>query len=77
MQRSQPFGRALDMMALISAAMQMPATEKQAAMQAIGPYVSRGKGRGKGKSAPHGAQMANIRAARKARNVRRHRARSH
>lgn len=41
---SRPFSRALQMMALISAAMQSAAP--QIALSKIGPYRSRGKGRG-------------------------------
>ena len=63
------------MMALIAAAMSIPQQHlQQAALAKIGPYQSRGKGKGKNQSAPHGKQMAGIRAAHKARNVARHRA---
>lgn len=54
----------------------MPPSLAQAAMADIGPYESRGKGKGGGNRRAPGAQMANIRAARKARSVRRHKARN-
>jgi hypothetical protein len=75
MQRSQPFGRAIAMMAAIAAATAMSPMAQQVAMAEIGPYESRGKGKGGGNRRAPGAQMANIRAARKARSVRRHKAR--
>jgi hypothetical protein len=73
-----PFRRARLMMAQIAAIMASVTgpLAQNAAIGALGPYVSRGKGKsnGKGHRAPHGAQMANIRAARKLRNVKRHHA---
>lgn len=72
--RSTPFARANAMMTLIAAAMSLPVSMQQAKLAEIGPYVSRGKGRGGRQSSPHGAHMASVRAARKARNVKRHRA---
>lgn len=82
MQRSKPFARAISMMGLISAAMAafpMAGQAQQAALAEIGPYESRGKGRGRSVigSGRHGAHMTAVRAARKARNVRRHKARAH
>lgn len=74
MQRSQPFARAMSMMALVAAAMSMPVHMQQAKLAEIGPYESQGKGKGGGNRRAAGAQMAGIRAARKSRNVRRHRA---
>lgn len=46
MHRSQPFARAMTMMAAISAAMGLDSIARQSAMSNIGPYKSRGKGRG-------------------------------
>jgi len=79
MQRSKPFARAIQMMGLIAAAMSLPVAMQQQAMAEIGPYESRGKGRsgnpiGRGR---HGAHMSAVRSARKARSVRRHKARAH
>lgn len=74
MQRSQPFARAIAMMSLIAAAMNMPIAMQQAALANIGPYESRGKGKGRGAIGSKGGHMAAVRAASKARNVRRHRA---
>lgn len=65
------------MMAAFAAASAMSPAAQQVAMAEIGPYESRGKGKGGsaiGNGRP-GAGMAFIRAARKARNVRRHKAR--
>lgn len=76
MQRSQPFARAIAMASMIAAAMAAnpwPGLAQQAALSKIGDYESRGKG---GKE-PHRRGNGSIkvkRAARKARNVRRHRA---
>jgi hypothetical protein len=67
------------MLAAISAILAATAGNQalqQAQLNAMGPYVSRGKGQGRSNRRAAGAQMANIRAARKARNVRRHRASS-
>ena len=75
--QNRSFARSHAMFALIAAAMSLPTQHaQQAALSAIAPYKSRGKGRskGNGNQAPHGKQMAHIRAAKKARNVRRHRA---
>lgn len=79
MQRSKPFARAISMMALVSAAMSLPLAMQQEAMAKIGPYESRGKGRGSSGigRGRHGAHMTAVRTARKARNVRRHKARAH
>jgi hypothetical protein len=48
--------------------------EQQAKIAQLGQYRSRGKGQGRSNRIAPGAGMANIRAARKVRNVRRHRA---
>lgn len=66
----QPFHRAAAMMALIAAAMRSAAP--QAAMAAIGPYVSRGKGGKRPHRANTGAACIK-RAAIKKRNIRLHR----
>jgi hypothetical protein len=62
------------MMALVAAAMSLGPSMQQDALAKIGPYESRGKGEGRSNRRAPGAGMASIRAARKARNVRRHRA---
>ncbi len=62
------------MMALVAAAMSLGPAMQAMALAKIGTYESRGKGEGRSNRRAPGAQMANIRAARKARNVRRHRA---
>lgn len=70
------------MMAAIGAAMlafPIPGVAQQQALSAILAYESRGKAGRKSRAynaAPHGKHMAGVRAARKARNVRRHRAAS-
>lgn len=46
MNRSTPFARANMMMAAIAAAMGLSSFAKESALSAIGPYKSRGKGRG-------------------------------
>lgn len=77
MAQSNPFKRAHMMMAAIAAIMSATAgniAAQQAQISALAPYESRGKGKGGHQHARHGAQMANIRAARKARNIKRHRA---
>ena len=77
MQRSNPFARPIQMMAAIAAAMAanpIPGAAQIAALNAIPAYESRGKGEGRSNRRAPGARMASIRAARKARNVRRHRA---
>ena len=77
--QSTPFRRANALMAAIATILASTAgnvAAQKAQLGALAPYESRGKGQGKGKAARHGARMANIRAARKARNVRRHRAAS-
>lgn len=62
------------MFAAIAAAMAMSNLgERQAALSAIGPYVSRGKGKGR-HQASNRTTAQNKRAAIKARNVKRHRA---
>jgi hypothetical protein len=79
MQRSAPFARAIQLMALVHACYQahpIPGIAQQQALAALPAYESRGKGgrKSRGAAAPHGAGMAAKRAALKARNVRRHRA---
>lgn len=80
MQRSAPFARAIQLMALVHACYQahpIPGIAQQQALSALPAYESRGKGGRKSRgynAAPHGAHMAGVRVARKARNVRRHRA---
>lgn len=76
MQRSSPFSRATAMMAAIASIMSMPASLQQAGLAELSPYVSRGKGRGFSPIGRKGGHMAAVRAARKARNVRRHKARA-
>lgn len=46
--QGNPFARANMMMAAIAAAMSLAGGAQREAMAAIGPYKSRGKGRGKG-----------------------------
>jgi hypothetical protein len=46
--QGNPFARANMMMAAIAAAMSLGGSAQREAMAGIGPYVSRGKGRGKG-----------------------------
>lgn len=74
---SKPFARAHQMMALIAAAMSMaePAMQ-QAALAKIGPYESRGKGKGGGNRVAAGAGMASHRAAMKKRRVQANKARA-
>lgn len=75
--QASPFSRAKAMMAAIAAVIasaQGNTAMQQAGLAAIGPYQSRGHGKGQRTKAPHGAQMAHIRAARKARRVKRHKA---
>lgn len=80
MQRSAPFARANLMIAAISAIMASTVgnlAAQQVKIAELGPYVSRGKGSSNGSGRnriARGAGMVFIRAARKARNVRRHRA---
>ena len=74
MHRSQPFARAILMMAAIQAAMTLPTHLQQAKLGESGPYESRGKGRGGPNRHAPGAGMASKRAAVKRRNVLRHRA---
>ncbi|MFL9943686.1 hypothetical protein [Paraburkholderia graminis] len=45
--QGNPFARATMMMAAIAAAMSLSGSAQREAMAGIGPYVSRGKGRGK------------------------------
>jgi hypothetical protein len=76
--KTQAFARARAMFAAIAAIMTEHSHDvgsQKAALAQLGPYVSRGKGKGGGNRVARGANMAGIRAARKARNVRRHRAR--
>jgi hypothetical protein len=73
MNHSQPFARAIAMMAAISAAMSLPRAMQRSALEQVGEYRSRGKGKGGGNRRAPGAHMAARRAAIKARNVRRHR----
>lgn len=74
--RSSPFARANAMMAQVAAIIAITASPllQQQKIAALGTYESRGKGEGVSNRRPPGARMAHIRAARKARNVRRHRA---
>lgn len=73
--RTNPFARAKMMFAAIAAAMSLPSIgQQQAAMDEIGPYRSRGNGKGMSNRRPRGAGMAAHRASVKARNVKRHRA---
>ena len=79
MKHGSPFRRAQMMMAAISAIMSstvgnMAAQQQQLA--ALGPYESRGKGKGGGNRIAARAGKANYRAALKARNIKRHRAAS-
>lgn len=67
------FARAAAMFALVQAAMRFPMGERQAKLDAIGPYVSRGKGEGRSNRTAPAAGMASVRKARKARNVARNR----
>jgi len=78
MKYGQPFARAQIMMAAIAGIMASTAGNlalQQSKIDALGPYVSRGKGKGSSRNgiAP-GAGKANHRAAMKRRNVLRHRA---
>lgn len=68
-----PFRRAMLMMAAIQAAMSLPTHLQQSRLTEIGPYESRGKGRGGPNRIAAGAGKANHRAAMKRRNVLRHR----
>lgn len=75
MLNSSPFSRSIAMMAAIAAAAGFSNQGmRESALADIGPYESRGKGKGGGNRRAPGAQMAGIRAARKTRNVKRHRA---
>ena len=77
MQIHNAFARAKTMFSLIAVAMSMGSLhQQQAAPAEIGPYVSRGKGEGKGPIGRKGGHKAAVRAATKARNSRRHRAAS-
>lgn len=69
MHRSQPFARAIAMMAALAAAATLPTHLQQARVREIGPYESRGKGRGMPNRKARGAGMAAHRAAVKRRNV--------
>lgn len=69
--KSAPFSRSLMMLALIHDAMTIPfAHLRQEALAAIGPYKSRGKGRGGWQKSRRAVAM-DKRAALKARNKRR------
>lgn len=70
--KSSPFSRASAMFSAIAAAMALAPSMQKVALSQIGPYESRGKG-GKAPSRRVGTKACQ-RAARKARNVRRHRA---
>ena len=73
---SGPFARARAMMALVAAMSSASAFQKvalQAQLNAMGPYQSRGHGRNKWSPSRHCVAM-DQRAARKARNVKRHKA---
>lgn len=48
--KNQAFGRAIAMAAAIAAAMRLTDGMRQSALDAIGPYVSRGKGKGRHRS---------------------------
>lgn len=76
MQSSKPFARASSMLAAIAAIMSMPASMQRASLDELGPYVSRGKRKDRSPIGRKGGHMAAVRAARKARNVRRHKARA-
>ncbi|BCF96606.1 hypothetical protein PPGU19_011750 [Paraburkholderia sp. PGU19] len=54
---ASPFARAQMMMAAIAAAMSLSGSAKHAAMSNIGPYESRGKGRGKTSPSRHTVAM--------------------
>jgi hypothetical protein len=76
MKSGTPFRRANMMMAAIQAVMLATAGNmamQQQQLHAIGPYESRGKGRGGPNRKAAGAGMANHRAAMKRRNVIKHR----
>jgi hypothetical protein len=47
---SQPFSRAIAMMSMITAAMRLGGAAKHLALSQIGPYKSRGKGKGRSKA---------------------------
>jgi hypothetical protein len=70
---SRPFARSIAMFALIPAAMRLPTgTAQRLALDGIGPYESRGKGKGlRARSRNTAAQVQ--RASIKARNVAKHR----
>lgn len=79
MKFGQPFHRAQLMAAAIGAILASTGGNvalQQQKLAELGPYVSRGKGKGGGNRRAAGAGKANHRAAIKARNVRRHRAAS-
>ncbi|MFJ1253402.1 hypothetical protein [Cupriavidus sp. CuC1] len=69
---SAPFARARAMFAAIAAAMALQGSARQLAMSAIGPYESRGKGKGR-RTASRNTTAQNKRAAIKARNRAKHR----
>lgn len=71
---SQPFARALAMMAMISAAMRMDGAAKHTAMMNIGQYQSRGKGIGKVTYARSGTVAQQKRSSTKAKNRAKHKA---
>lgn len=73
---SQPFHRAMLMMAAIQAAMSLDVAGRAAAMGNIGTYQSRGKGRGNVTYASSGTNAQAQRAAIKAKNRKRNKARS-
>lgn len=74
MQRATPFARAKAMFAAIAAASAIAHVfEREKALQAIGPYVSRGKGKGRHQASSHTTAQSK-RAAIKARNVKLNRA---
>lgn len=69
---SQPFARAIAMFALISQAMRLDGSAKHLALSNIGPYESRGKGKGlRSRSRNTAAQVK--RASIKAKNRAKHR----
>ena len=77
MQRSAPFARAMAMAAAIAGIISsaVSASVQQAQLAELGPYVSRGKGEGRGNRRAPGAHKSAQRAAMKLRRVKKHKAR--
>lgn len=71
---SQPFHRAMLMMAAIQASMSLDGAKRHLAMSNIGTYESRGKGRGNVTYARSGTNAQAQRAAIKAKNRKRNKA---